>query len=145
MKPLRRNKNVVDKRFNNLCSQCNSRLLNVDGISICSGENLEYWKKEIDSYLLLNPKEQQNYLMGISDKGTFLSYIDSGIPECYLSNDLSIFNKKQKLLIPDPIAVIHLERTLKRSLSDEEKEQDYVFILEGKEFKLPMLEFPGDL
>lgn len=145
MKSLRRNKNVVNKRFDNLCPHCNSKLLTIEEVIVCSGENLKYWKQEIDSYLLLNDNDRQNYLMGISNKDKFLDYVENGVPECILNNDLSMFSKKQKQMIADPIAVIRLERALKRILSDEEKEQDYVFNLEGKEFKLPMVEFPGDL
>lgn len=130
----------------NLCPNCYSKLINVSGEVVCSGDKLEYWKLEAEKYVAMSTIEQAEYLLTIEDCDKFLDIVvDRDNISCGYSNRITPVTSSNSLRIPDPMAVSRLERQLGRSLTDEEQEEGYEFVLNNSTYTLPFCSFPDDI
>lgn len=116
----------------NTCPQCLSTLkLDDKGHWSCSGDKLKIWEKDFEAYSKLSEIQQNEFLLKFDDVDLFLelfekwNYTDNRGNRtnfcCSYSN--SVFNLvlTQTLTIPDPLQIYHIEKSLKRPLTEEEK------------------------
>ena len=140
MRKLRKNDYVNNRRYVGLCPFCDSKVVITSTGEICTGESKLKLLDVIKSYKEAVDKDK--FLENISDIEKFLEYVNFGIPECPSRGLLDFSRTKQ--YITDPIAVKQLERRLNRKLKEEELEPGNVFVVNGQNYVLPLVEFPYD-
>lgn len=143
----RRTKRVNVRGVSNLCPNCFSTLvLDEVGSFSCSGDRLTAWKNDIDKYKAMNDDEQKAYLQTLDSPSKFVDLVGSfDTLDCGYNVRLNNITPGYSCRIADPMAVARLERILKRPLTEEEQEEGHEFILDGKAYFLPMVNFPDDL
>ena len=134
------NKSKFNKRFNNyLCPLCMSDLKVVNNKYECTGEQLQLWKQEVDNFLTFNEEQKKEYLEGIEDTDTFLSWAEKDTIECEFSTVLDSYSDKYSM-IPDPMIVGRIERSIGRELVEHELEPEFIFFRNGNKFSIEEFE-----
>ena len=138
----------------NVCPTCLSKLINDDGVMICSGDLLKLWETHFESYKNMKPEQQKNYIVNISESEKFFDlygkwdYVDSnGNRSNFTCGYTSrIFNPtpETRMYIPDPLQVKRIEQKLNRSLTEEELSGDKKVVVEGKKITIETMIFPDD-
>lgn len=148
MKPKQRRSNRVNLRsVHNLCPNCFSQLkADETGGLYCTGDKLQVWQGAIENFLKLDINKRNDFLETLDNPSGFINSInfETGIAQCGFNSKISPVASNNETMVPDPMAVGRLERQLKRRLTEIELEPDYVFNLDGKEYRLPLLKFPED-
>jgi hypothetical protein len=131
----------------NLCPNCFSTLQqDAQGKTICSGDRLSTWQAEFEKYQNLTEDQKADYLDKLGNPEKFLELTGSlSAVDCGYSSKISHVAPTHSIRIPDPIAVRSLERKLQRNLTEEELDEEYEFLVEGKLFKLPFCQFPEEM
>lgn len=135
------------RSVSNLCPNCFSTLgQDQNGAIICSGDRMKAWHEEFKKFNGLSEEEQADYLSKLDDPDRFLELASSlSGNDCGFSTKISHVAPNQSIRIPDPLAVMRLERTLQRKLSEDELDEEHVFEVEGKPYRLPFVNFPEDV
>ena len=124
------------KRFNNyLCPLCMSDLKVVNNKYECTGEKLELWRQKTDEFLSMNEEQKKEYLKNIQDVDIFMEWTKKDRIECEFTSVLESYSDRYSM-IPDPMVVNRIEKSLKRTLTEFELEPDYIFYRKGKEYSL---------
>jgi len=130
-------------RYNSsLCAYCFSTLnTNQNGELSCSGDRLVEWQAEFDKFSTLSDEQQKEYLSKLDDPSRFIN-----LKDCGFDTKLSPVLPNNSIRMPDPIAVVRLERSLRRKLTEEELCEGHVFYeFDIKNYQLPFINFPEDL
>ena len=148
MEKQRRIKNGSPRSLLNFCPNCSSRLtVNENKETVCSGDKLDFLKKEAAAFITMNNDERIKYLSDLDNPSRFLELvnINTGDVSCSFNNRISHTMADNSVLIPDPMAVTRLERKLSRRLTEEELEEGHEFYLDSKLYLLPFVRFPDDV
>ena len=129
LKPRRRRVGKHARSLNHTCPCCMSIVkINNMGQLECTGNNLILWRKDFEVYSKMNATDKEAYLNSLNNKEKFLEwYQRKDDLHCGWSNNYSKIDQTYSTMIPDPIAVGKIERSLKRPLTEEELEEGYVF------------------
>ena len=135
------------RNVSHLCPNCFSTLSqSQQGEMICTGDRLDKWREEYQRVSQLPSLQMKEFLDQLEDVSRFLELGSSKFGEsCGVSSKLNYVAAINSIRIPDPIAVTKLERTLKRSLTEEELNEEFVFQLDGNSYQLPFIQFPEDV
>lgn len=146
-KGYKRSKRVSHRNVSNLCPNCFSTLsLNEAGGFDCSGDRIASWKDEITKYRGMSEDDKKEYLATLANPSKFMDLVGSfDTLDCGYNAKINNVTADYNTRIPDPMAVARLERVLQRTLTAEEMEEGHEFVLEGKSYTLPMINFPDDL
>lgn len=135
------------RSVSHLCPNCFSTLSqNSQGAMICTGDRLAEWQKQYQEFKQLPEDDQQEFLDALDQPDRFLE-LASLTPgqSCGNSSKISHVAPNNSQRIPDPMAVARLERTLHRTLADDELDEEYVFQVNGQPYQLPFINFPEDV
>lgn len=116
------------------CPNCMSELKVEEGEYVCTGDQLTYWKKEIERFKKMELSEQRTYLSNIADESRFNEMLKQGSDlTCGFNTRIVNIMPTYSEQIPDPMVVDKMERSLGRRLTDEELEN------------VPKINFPDDV
>lgn len=147
------------KRYHNLqCPLCLSTITVINNEYCCTGDRLKIWENEFKEFETLSkPIEKDEYLDKFSNKDLFIElYNKKDDLNCGFTFSSVIFSNKYEELIPDPIIVGKIEKSLGRRLNDNELEENYTFYRisnkysteefeDSYEYKIPRIKYPDDL
>lgn len=135
------------RSVSNLCPNCFSTLTSdSNGAVICSGDRMAAWQAEFEKFKALSEDEQDQYLAKLDDPDRFLELVGSlNSQDCGFSTKINHVVSSHSTRIPDPLAVSRLERALQRRLTEDELDEDHIFQINGKEYRIPFVNFPEDV
>lgn len=133
------------RRTNPICTNCLSSLVvSGEGKYECSGDRLKIWEKEFLAYTKMSDKEKIRYLMAFSHPDLFEELFekwsykegDGHRPnfECGYSNKIYSLINPLRVMMPDPILVKKIEKSLGRKLTEEELYGEKDIFREGKTY-----------
>lgn len=135
------------RSVSNLCPNCFSTLgQDAAGAIICSGDRMKAWHEQFAKFNAMDDDAKAEYLGKLDDPDRFVELATSlNGHDCGFSTKISHVAPNHSVRIPDPLAVMRLERTLQRRLSEDELDEEHVFQVEGKPYRLPFVNFPDDV
>jgi hypothetical protein len=77
----------------------------------------------------MNSNQKENYLKTLDNKDKFLEWFQQKELQCGWTSQLQTQNNTYSVKIPDPIAVGRIEKSLGRSLEDEDLEEGKLYYL----------------
>jgi uncharacterized Zn-finger protein len=150
--------NIKQRSVEHRCPYCLSRLMPHLNTFKCSAEKVFMLTDDFKLFANLEDDEQDEFLSELEDPNTFLDLFEK-----WESNELDCnYNNKfhnpidNKFSILDPLAVLKVEESLGRELTEEEKANQSPIWTDGVNyfdeydkglilFKLPLIAFPEDI
>lgn len=161
LKPKRRRVGRNARSVNHTCPNCLSTIVvNSLGQWECTGNKLKLWSKDFERYKKMNAVEKEEYLNTLDNKDKFLEWYNQNSLHCGWNSQLQKTENTYSVKIPDPIAVNKIERSLGRSLEEDELEEGkfyyrklvgdkYEYSTEPTEgwhlYVIPRVSFPDDV
>lgn len=138
----------------NVCPNCLSRIVDENGIMMCTGNRLKMWETEFKRYDKMVTTEKKEFLISFSDSEKFIDFhkkwalVDENGNRpnfcCGYTNQIFSPIPDNRIVMSDPLQVKNVERQLKRSLTVEEINGNRDIVINGKVITLDRMFFPDD-
>ena len=166
-KPKEKRTNFNATRHLSACPNCLSSIhIDKGGAWYCTGDRLKVWETEFERYHLLDNPSKAEFIKNISIDTRFFELYDRWVyakeenkPEeynCGYTNKIFLPIASNETIIPDPLKVINVEKSLGRPLTEKELDgETELWLYKGrisdkyrkgsKKIRIEYISFPQDV